>query len=602
LIALGWAAACATKSEPRAVTVYTPNACPAQPTAQATYQATGDFSPPVEQVTSLASVGVSLAELPPAARSISVEAGSFEGVSLVDPTGPVDVLVLPYQQACHLTENVNPPLSEANPGATFGRIDMHHALVVGGASADAPSVIDLGTGAIASVSPSLVYPRNLASVTSFGAGALVAGGESPSGFSPMDPATFTAEVYQPAPGGGVGGFTQTPIFLKKTRTNHAAVSLATGETLLIGGSDGTSALSSIEYVSPGATTSVLLPLSLSTPRVGPTVFRLPTGKIFVGGGFGDDGSSLPSVEWLDADSEDLLDGTSSKIPPLSLCMQAPTAFAPLEGGAVLVVLGATPQPNCSNVLVIRPDFTVDQALPLSPPPSMPMLLFSGARSAPVLLTASAVSRWDPWAGSFVLLPGAVPTESPPTAAFFSPDPGLAVWLGSDAHVWGLRFDLRDVYSTDATPDLSMTKETAPDRLLPSPDIQFQSDLGLTLRSGASVFVTDVTFADATIDFTAAEGPFRLILRDNDTGLEFEVGQEGSCFQESVPMDTPIRVVREGATLGAGISASASNTTPLESCAVPEWLETARVAVGFRGPSNGTNRVSSVSVQRTGSPN
>jgi hypothetical protein len=599
--------ACGTKSAPRGVTVYVPLECPLAASATATCEATGDFSPPALQSLPLANAGVTLSSLPPASRSMTLETknvagSSFEGVSLVDPTGPVDVLLLPEERACPLSGVVNPPLPGPAPGATFGLVDAHHALVVGGGSAeDAPSVIDLGTGAVERVSPSLVFPRNLASVTPFGTGALVAGGVSPPGPGATDPAAFdTAEVYEAASDGGIGGFTQAPLILgegKVGRANHGAVELATGETLLVGGTDGVHALSSLEYVRPGATTSTPLSIALSTARVAPTVFRLPTGKIFVGGGFDAAGASVSSVEWLDGDH--LIDGTSSVIPPVSLCMHAAAeGFVPLEGGAVLAVFAGAPPTNCSNVLVIRPDFTVDRAPALSPPPSPPLLLFPGASSRPVLLTADRALRWNPWSGAFDRLPSsAVPNVSVPTTALLSPDPGLGLWLGSDGHVWGLRFDVRNAYSTDATTLLSEdTAETAPDRLLPSPDLSFLREQGLTLRNGASVFVTDATFADATLTFEAADGPFRLILRDNDTGLEFEVGKEGSCFEDDLPMDTQIQVVRQGATLRAGIA----GTAPLGSCTIPAWLETARVAVGFRGPVNGTSTIRAVSVERTGS--
>jgi hypothetical protein len=189
----------------------------------------------------------------------------------------------------------------------------------------------------------------------------------------------------------------------------------------------------------------------------------------------------------------------------------------------------------------------------------------------------------------------------PTTALLSADPGLGIWLGSDAHVWGLRFDTRNAYATDppTAPPLLLdgTAETAPDRLLPSSDIQFTPEEGLRLSNGASVFITDATYADAEIDFTAAEGPFRLILRDNDTGLEFEVGREGSCFTDELPMDTSMRVVRQGATLSAGVV----GTSPFTSCVIPAWLETARIAVGFRGPLVGESTISAVTAKRTGSP-
>src|SRR6202041_2628118 len=101
-----------------------------------------------------------------------------------------------------------------------------------GSAHDAPSVVDLGTGAVGRVSPSLVFLRNLASITPFGMGALVAGGVSPPGPGATAPAAFdTAEVYEPAPDGGVGGFTESPLILgqgKIGRASHGAVVLATG--------------------------------------------------------------------------------------------------------------------------------------------------------------------------------------------------------------------------------------------------------------------------------------------------------------------------------------------------------------------------------------
>jgi hypothetical protein len=581
------------------VTVYTPRGECEAPAANATYTATGDFSPPpgrpngYEAVASLSSPGVALSALPVATRSMLVEvagAAQWEGVSLVDSTGPVDVLALPFQRVCSLPDRVNPPVTvTADPGQTMGLIDAHHALVVGGSS-EAPlaSVIDLGTGAIAAATPTLVLPRNDASVTSYGKGALVAGGSDPMTGIPIN----SAEIYESPSGTGVGGFkTQEILPLVAARSRHGAVVLVGGETLLIGGTeDGTHALSTLEYVAPGVP-STTLNVQLQAPRNSPTVFRLPTGKIFVGGGFDDSGAPVRSVEWLDGDLG-LLESNGA-LPAVELCPPTQVApvyiFAPLESGAVLAVPAAsTKKGACSNVLVIRPNYTVDMAPPLSPPPPAPTLLFAGAASSPVLVAGGTVRQWDPWKGDF----------SPPLnvglmlskpRVMLAADPGLALWVADDSFVHALRFATRNAYSTDGELLSTDPSDFAPDRLV-GKNVSF-ANRKLELGSGASAFLTDATFADFSIDFTAT-GPVQLLLRDNDTGQVFYFGAAGTCFpllSKSKPAN--LRVERKGATVSL---VSNGRTTP---CNGGNLGATERVAIGFLGPEAGSAFVDSVTVDR-----
>ena len=594
-LALAWGAGCSSPAA-RVVTVYTPSTCQATgPTAQ--YTATGDFSPPPSESASLSPVGAPLSMLPAETRSMLVQIEGWTGVSLVDPAGPLDVLALPMNRICSLPDKVSTPFADTDPGETIGLIDAHHALLVGGSS-EAPlaSVIDLGTGAIVAATPTLVLARNDASVTSFGKGALVAGGLDPMTGAPQN----SAEVYAPSPSGGAGGFTTQEVLPLNggARAKHGAVQLASGETLLVGGTmDGTHALATLEYIAPGAKTSTALPkkVTLQTPRIHPTVLKLPTGKIFVGGGFDDSGAPVESVEWFDADLTALQ--SSGALPAVTLCMTAKvSAFVPLEGGAVLAVFGKAPPPGppaCSNVMVIRANYTVDLAAPLSPPPSAPMLLFAGAVSRPVLITGGTVRQRDPWTGEWSALPGVGALSSLPTTAMLSADPGLALWVAQSSFVNALRFATRNTYSTDTAQDAPLlvddAGEFAPDRLAGT-DATFVAKKGVELRNGASAFLTDATFADFSIDF-AATGVVQVVLRDNDTGVLLPF-VEGTCLPLPGKGPTSMKLVRKGATVSAGTN---GQLTPC----MTSLLASERVAVGFQGTGPDAATVTSVVVQRLG---
>jgi hypothetical protein len=568
---------------------------------------------------------------------------TWEGVTLVPPDGPVNILALPSNTATSFADVAGKLAETAGP--SMGMLDSDHALVVGGPLEGKPQVayvVDLGTGGITPVTGSAAtYSRDFATITPFAGGALVAGGSRNPSTGATGLFVDTAEVYQPAPGGGPGGFGGAPpIPLLQGRSKHAAVALANGDTLLIGGETearillGTSGTNSLELIEPGSPSSMAVQgAALLVPRVSPSALLLrgiEGPRLLVGGGLDENGKAVSKVEWFDvpgaasnnaglsaAFALDLCTASaidrSGNLAPLAPCcvgssLLAPPAFAPLEGGSALVVLsGAAPSGCPSNVLVLRDDFIVEIAP--SAPIAMQPHLFAGARGEPVYFAESGfVGRWDPWNwqdNSFGLSLGQAAGGAPPLLATLSPDPGLALWLGQGSRIWGLRFDTRNDYSTDEpTTELLLSDplEFAPDRLVNVRDSEgfidvepFESGVGVTVQNGAGVFLTDATFADFTLDFRPT-GPLSLVLYDQATDTELTFDQS-NCLPEV--LDDSIRVVRTGGTLTATIGED--SVGPPGACAGgPAAAD--RVAIGFRAPLGKTATVSTVSVQRVGSSN
>jgi hypothetical protein len=565
--------------------------------------------PPPAKAT-LGSTGLALS-LPPASRSIAVfvAASTWVGVTLVPSAGPVSVLALPLNAATPLAGLAGSLGGTAGP--SMGVIDSGHAVVVAGPLNGEPQtgyVIDLGTG---SLSPLLgnpgIYSRDFATVTPFEGGFLVAGGR---GVTSQD--AITAEAFKDSPE-NPGGFVQSrqiTLSLLGGRVKHGAVMLPSGDVLLAGGEDPTTGrpIEALEIVSPGATNSTPAG-ALKNARVSPTVLSLPTGNLLIGGGVGacdttGAACAVSTVEWF----------SSSVIAPLStldLCaslpsaccpLQLPPAFAPLEGGGVLVALVphsplGQASPACSNLILLHDDFTAERA-PLGPFSTPPVLL-AGARSRPVLL-ADGAWRWNPWGNSFEPLPQAAVGLSVPVATA-SPEAGLALWLGNDDRVWALRFDTRNEYATDLLATTLNPSEFAPDRLVNVRDSSGEVDVAtgkdangstVTLQGGAGIFLTDATFLDVAIDFTFT-GQLSLVLRDADTGEEFAL-YPGNCLPSTLVPRSTLRVERMAGRVTAGLVGE-----------VPQQCATApasgvRVAVGFRAPPGGKGTVGGVMVQRLGS--
>jgi hypothetical protein len=564
------------------IEVYVPASCGDAGGAQVTYTGLGDFpqlSPATETV-ALGSSGLTLTALPPATRQVVLAAvmgaGGWAGSALVPAAGPVEMLTLPMDHACSLSRAVN---LAGDPGTVIGMTDATHAMLIGGPFP--PFIIDLGNGSIAQLEAALMPARDYSTITPFGAGALVAGGEDP-----MAGEQSTAVVYTPGPNGAPGTF-GTPIDFPdgQTREKHAAVALADGRVLLVGGVSGSGELiTAIDVLDPATPTNVtVLPAPLHTPRTSPTVLALPNGEVFIGGGFDAEGAPVTSVEWLAADL--------SWMTSLTLCNKADTeqGFAATEGGAVLAVMGPIAgTPSCSNVHLVLPS-GIEDAPVLTPAPSK-IRLFQGAEASPVLITDSAGFRWSPWSGAFTSLGPTAKGPSFPTSAFIAASSGLALWLGGDNNLWTLRFDTHGEYATDVAHGPYLQEDdmfTAPDRLPPS-DVSFMPQKGgAKLSNGATIWLTDATFAEVTASVVLPKGgAANVVLRDPS-------GNEVICAATGVATEGVVQVVRSGAAVQVSVGASAPT-----SC-VGALDSNVRVSIGVRGPASGqgTSTVKSLSVTR-----
>jgi hypothetical protein len=552
------------------VDVYVPVACGNAAGASVSYTGLGDFQP-ASDPTEVVPFGSSSVVLSQSAMSREIvlapvtDAGPWAGAALVPDSGLLELLALPQNQACHFSLSVE---LDGNAGATLGMLDSTHALLLGGAIPGIPPfVVDLGTGIVTQVATASSWLRNYASVTPYGRGALIAGGES-TDQEELGEVEDTAFVY--TPGAGLG--TELPL-LAGQREKHAAVALPDGRTLLVGGVAGSTFVPTLEVLDPTSQTDIVLPAMVG--RANPTVLVLPTGQVFIGGGTGAGGAPVTTLEWL------TLPGLTSA-GRVDLC-SAGTAqgFAPTEEGAVLVVMGPGPgTATCSNVHLVRPPTAgsppiVEEAPILDPPPQR-IHMFQGAQASPVVVTDTSTLRWNPWSATFRSLGPNAAGLSVPTAALISASPGLALWLGEDDHLWALRFDTRGPYATDFVHPSDLDTDdlyTAPDRLVGA-DVSFSVATGAALAHGASVFVTDATYEGLTASVTMLQaGDVTFVLRD-------PLGQETTCTATAVAQAATVTLVRNGATVSLGVAGGSPSA-----CASLVDAQ-ARVAVGLRAPPTG----------------
>jgi hypothetical protein len=214
-----------------------------------------------------------------------------------------------------------------------------------GAAAAGSLTFDSGTGASDLVDPRLSFlqARAFATVTAFGSGLLLAGGENPleTDVVAEREARRTAAVYDPA----LGSFDGVLIELELARTRHAAVVLATGETLLVGGGrprgDGvTVVVPPFEAISPSTRRSRIDGLAgLARGRLHPVALRLDDDRVLVAGGSTPAGEPETSLEWFSPDA------STTAAPGIRLDALEPRhhrAFVALPGGGALTVGGCAP--------------------------------------------------------------------------------------------------------------------------------------------------------------------------------------------------------------------------------------------------------------------
>jgi hypothetical protein len=545
----------------RPVVVYSPKSCPVPADAFSVMYAGGDFDNPQLSSQKLSDIGREMPALPATTRSLVVDVSGGEiasrGVATVAGEGPTNVLVWRASQACDLTENVGPRTDMA-----FGVFGPHF-MIVGGKATNTPAtyVGDLSTGAIQQLPFGLKTSRIRPTVTPFGDGALVAGGESAS--APLD----SAEVYSAR----LGDFEPASIGLAQERMKHGAVQLGTGETLLVGGRDRNGLLGTMEVIDPvSRRTRTARVANLAVPRESPTVLRLANGEILVAGGFDANGKAIPTLEWF---SRDVSVATKRAV---DLVTGKERAFVPLEGGGALAVIRPdTPTPDFKTVWIISADGTLEPATALDPLTLDRVRLFRGGDGAPILWTGNRWLKWSPWTGEFVLLDVA-PSEGPMLDAIDNGDSGLALWMkergADDFAVAGFRFNARTPFDSVQNPLIERGPlQLVPDRLV-SGTIRFDAR-GIVLDPGASAFVSNVTFADFVLDVEVTATAPIVVVRD-DRGAELEVGGASCGFGQSATRS--LHVVRKGARVDVSADGGAARTCPTP------LADGVRVSLGMRG--------------------
>ncbi len=361
----------------------------------------------------------------------------------------IDVLLWRERVGCTLFDPTaqEDPDQRGYPGPNSGQAIGYSpaagvVLVAGGDESDRAAqrslVFHAGDGASGLVPDTLNFPqaRAYATVTPFGSGLLLAGGEDTINDMPgARTARQTAAVFDSE----LGGFENDLIELEAARTRHAAVTLESGETLLVGGARHTGGgtrvvVAPLEALSP-QTRRTRIGAELSTGRLEPVALRLSDGNVLVGGGYNIELNPVTTVEWFSPDgASEVTPGTCSAPPCAVLAPRYHRAFAAMPGGGALTVGGCEPgaqTPACvdacgENFGCPAPDFNATWITPegelapiwLEPPltacpgvaPGTPfsperVWLASGSDGAPWLIAfdedleppCRAAFRFEPWA-------------------------------------------------------------------------------------------------------------------------------------------------------------------------------------------------------------
>lgn len=559
----------------RTVTSHVSSRCAIPVDPFGTFRAEGDFQSSGKNELFLSKVGATLDQMPESARalvtSVTDANGSvWQGVAPIAIAGDVDVLLWPSGDPCALVGNAGVVESGSR---SAGVLDSAHLLSVGGfpvTSVQPQSfVADLTTGRVRALAIGPSTPRAYASITAFSKGAVLAGG-----FRSDDPngVLATAELYDSQ----LGDFDGNPITLGVARAKHAAVTLADGRTLLVGGTGGSGAVGATELVDPIERRAVLGGMPILKPRVSPLVARLASGEVLVAGGT-DANGPVQAIEILSSD------GRRSLPTQLSLdnARRKQTMVA-LEGGGALFVFApdASDDPaTFQNVTVLTANKTLLEPSRVQGALTDPRL-FHGAGGTPVLWTGDRWLAWDPWTESFGPLADSLGDVGPDhDAPISSPDPGLLLWVRDDGDVVGRRFSTREPFTSELSPLLTHdTSHLAPDS--PFGPAAFDVDKGLALAPGVAAFVTDARFLDVSLDVDVTEGVPIVVLR-NDAGIEVELGG-GACPWPAVTLPATFHVEhRQGQLSYGSASARASCTSP--------FALNDRFAVGLRGgPAHAKN--------------
>ena len=499
---------------------------------------------------------------------------SWLGVTLVPPTGDLDILLLPAASACALNTKVG-----FVDGMIFGAADAHTLVVSGGVvNGTLPKSyrVDLDTGKIDAMSIGLHQARLRSAFAPFGdAGqAIVAGGVSVS--TPI--LRGDAEVYDPAS----SDFDPTAITIAP-RTDFAAVTLASGDVLLVGGRDDKGLVPDCErvvydpdptkWVASSAGMPVLDGTPGNEPRTSPYALRMSDGNILVGGGFDASGSALASVLFFSPDA-------TTPLAPASVPARSKHAFVALDDGTALFVTApeASDDPaTFPRAWIVKPG-SQTAIEPTITAQLDDVKLFPRAGGGALLWTGSTWLAFDPWNG-FGPLAGAPPTGPDVGSPLATPDPGLHAWVGLDGSISVWRDSVRNAFSTDGT-YLTAANTTA--LMVPNtstwPPPSFDVASGLALLAGDSAFVADSRYLDVAIDVDAPNGKIPLVVLSGLTA-QIVVGDASCPYPTSSA--NHVHVERRGANVSYALDGG--TLTPCTTIA-PD----ARVSVGLRGANAGSN--------------
>jgi hypothetical protein len=607
---------------------YVPACAPLAQSAPARVElvALGDFDRSNDSVSILDShaAGASI-DLPQATRAVALTtlgASAYWGTGTRAPSAALDVLLWPQDDACTLAASeLEAGLSESD--VALGVVQRPGQLLLAGAalalagSDGAPLVVDLGSGAVsASRAPEAARrSRSGATLSAWGDGLLLAGGSD----VPSGDTLASAFFYDAA----TQSFADEALALGQARAQHAALSLPTGDSLLIGGrgADG-AALASAELVFAERERRPALLSLLSEARIAPRVVPFAGGRFLVGGGFTPDGDGRRAVASVEILTPDL-----SRPPqaPLELVPAAlERAFVSLGPAGALALGGCSQEPAAAECVacedgrgcVSREVWWIDgggSAHALEPlPPELAVArpsLAAAGEGAPWLLAGARLARFDPWLRRFVPGGPTLPATSRAGQAL-GVEPGLFVWLEqsqSTLLLSGFMHGQRAEFSQDVAPLLLADAA----RLIPHrPPLEAATGgtllryaLGSGLELGgseAAVSVADTTYADVSLELVLAEGPAPLVRLAGLRGTRSESETFGALdcpwpvFQAPAPGEGEVRleVARSGdrvrLRLAGAVEAASPCVRPL-----PE-----RVEIQLVGTPLGTTRLTRIDVRRS----
>jgi hypothetical protein len=579
---------------------------------------------------------------------------SFVGYAERRGDAGIDVLLWPELETCSL---FRPDGSFGYPGQGGGQAFGYSArlglvLAAGGNDALVSDAIvgaltfNVGTGRVSPIDSSagrvLREPRAFATVSELGENLVVAGGENPvfgvseDAIEPRD----TAEVYD----ADNGGFGAEPIELVYPRTRHAALSLADGSTLLLGGRSRSGSESYaqplLERISADGADSSITGLATIRGRIQPSALQLSDGRIFVAGGFGVDGRPVeePVGEWLTADGSD--HAFPGELSGNDVPARFGRAFVAMPGGGVLAVGGCEAREpsspdeaaecsiacerGCPPANGVYDAFWIDAqgvATAISLDAGRPIvaprpILLPGSEGAPWLVAALGgmpfvprLFRFNPWSQRFTLaseVEGIARLPRPDAPRPLSIEPDAFVWLDESlerADLLGVRLGTRNRYAQDvslvsfADPlDPSRPQHLAPDR---AAGLGAAYDGALELVPAGddiqpTVFITDTDYADFTLTIRLASASVPPLLLVG--GLVY--GTSDCAWPEAPTKGTAIRQ-NEG-SLGAepmlrrqGEEVELLLNGGRTRCPGP----IGRASIGVRAHPSGSSRILQLDVQR-----